>query len=50
MPGKRDMKVIVDDFLDSNIDAKKIQIQLREIPYARLEILLESPYGWKVTH
>ena len=48
MPGKRDMKVIVDDFLDSNVDAKEIQRQLKEIPYARLEILLESPYGWKV--
>ena len=48
MPGKRHMKVIVDDFLDSNVDAKEIQRQLKEIPYARLEILLESPYGWKV--
>ena len=43
------MKVIVDDFLDSNVDAKEIQRQLKEIPYARLEILLESPYGCKVT-
>ena len=49
MPGKRDMKLIVDDPLDSNVDAKEIQRQLKEIPYARLEILLKSPYGWKVT-
>ena len=49
MPGKRDMKVIVDDFLDPNADGKEIQKQLKEIPYARLEINLESPYGWKVT-
>ena len=42
------MKVIVDDFLDSNVDASKIQKQLREIPYTRLEISLESPYEWSV--
>ena len=48
-PGKRDMKVIVDDFLDSDVDASKIRKQLTEIPYARLEISLESPYEWKVT-
>ena len=49
MPGKRDMKVIVDDFLDSDVDVKEIRKHLKEIPYARLEILLESPYGWKIT-
>ena len=49
MPGKKDMKVIVDDFLDSDVDTKEIRRQLKEIPYARLEILLESPYGWKIT-
>ena len=47
-PGKRDMKVIVDDFLDPDADATKIRKQLRDIPYARLEISLESPYGWTV--
>lgn len=49
MPGKRDMKVIVDDFLDSDVNVSEIRKQLKEIPYARLEILLESPYGWKIT-
>ena len=43
------MKVIVDDFLDSNVDTKEIRRQLKEIPYARLEILLESPYCYKIT-
>ena len=49
MPGKKDMKVIVDDFLDSGVDTKEVQRQLKEIPYARLEIKLETPYTWKVT-
>lgn len=49
MPGKRDIKVIVDDFLDSDADANKIRKQLKETPYGRLEISLESPYEWKVT-
>lgn len=43
------MKVIVDDFLDSDVDVKEIRRQLKEIPYARLEIKLESPYNWNVT-
>lgn len=43
------MKVIVDDFLDPDADANEIQKQLKDIPYARLEINLESPYGWKIT-
>ena len=48
--GKRDVKVIVDDFLDADADANKIQKQLRDIPHARLEISLETPYGWAVKH
>ena len=47
-PGKRDVKVIVDDFLDA--DANKIRKQLRDIPCARLEISIETPYGWAVKH
>ena len=47
-PGKRDMKVIVDDFVDSDADVNKIRKQLREIPDTRLEISLESPYEWSV--
>ena len=47
-PGKRDMKIIVDDFLDSDADVNKIRKQLREIPHTRLEISLESPYEWSV--
>ena len=50
MPGKRDVKVIVDDFLDPDADANKIRKQLRGIPYARLAISLETPYGWAVKH
>ena len=50
MPGKRDVKVIVDDFLDPDVDVNKIPKQLRDIPYARLEISLETPYGWAVKH
>ena len=48
MPGKRDMKVIVDDFLDSDADVKFISTQLRKTPYARLEISLKSPYGHQI--
>ena len=48
--GKRDIKVIVDDFLDADADANKIRKQLKDIHYARLEISLESPYGWSVKH
>ena len=48
MPGKRNMKVIVDEFLDSDVDFKSISTQLRKTPYARLEISLESPYGHQI--
>ena len=48
--GKRDVKVIVDNFLDADADANKIRKQLRDISYARLEISLETPYGWAVKH
>ena len=48
IPGRRDMKVIVDDFLDPNADAKTIITQLRITPYARLEISLKSPYGYQI--
>lgn len=48
MPGKRDMKVIVDDFLDSDADVKAISTQLRKTSYARLEISLQCPYGYKI--
>ena len=48
MPGKRDMKVIVDDFLDSEVNVKEISKQLRKTPYAQLEISLQSPYGHQI--
>lgn len=49
-PGKRDMKAIVDEYLDAdaNANADKIRRQLRDTPYARLQVSLESPYGWVV--
>lgn len=49
-PGKRDIKVIVEDFLDADADADKIRRQLRDTPYAWLEISLESPYRWSIIH
>ena len=50
MPGRRDMKVIVNDFLDPDDNVNNIRKQLREIPYARLEISIETPFGWAVKH
>ena len=48
MPGKRDMKAIEDDFLDSEVNVKEISTQLRKKPYARLEISLQYPYGHQI--
>lgn len=47
-PGKKDTKVIADDFLDPDANAEKIRKELRDNKYARLEINLEAPYDWKI--
>ena len=49
-PNRKDMKVIVDDYLNgvSDNEISDITNKLRENKHSRLEIMLRHPYTYKV--